>query len=359
MKDTATSHRLVCGRETAYLISICSTTFKSKRITTWGLLSGVTMSTPELQDRLIKTPLDLAGLILLADIDAVARKLAYTGDTHPEDLLVLCPGLHRQQDAPALSKGEYPACAALTTGYVFRVENEATTLFLQRMSKTGHLTTMRVTSASDEVPDGCRWNAYSFAFSLTVWAFTGFCLFGDYWAAAVLGTLIVIRVVNMVVIDRRLSGGWHGQTEPGVPGDLLILLSQDRWVRMTGLVDDLKAVTSGRWLRDPTPLETAFTSSATLLVYLAAIFLICASEQGKKIVLMLTVVSAGIVIFANANMKELRMNDKLLRVEGPPKAYGRRLDLTNELIQETGRRDWALRLGMVQPEKGEEGSVMM
>ncbi|KAK1039840.1 hypothetical protein LTR33_015906, partial [Friedmanniomyces endolithicus] len=321
--------------------------------------SAVTMYTSALPGRLIKTPLDLAGLIILADIDAVARRTAYTGDTHPRDLLVLCPGLHRQQEAPALSKGEYPACAALTTGYVFRVENEATTLFLQRMSKTGHLTTMKVTGASDKAPNGCRWSAYSFAFSLTVWSFTGFCLFGDYWAAAVLGTLIVVRVVNMVVIDRRLSGGWHGQTEPGVHGDLLILLSQDRWVRMIGLVDDLKAVTSGRWLRDPTPWETALTSSATLLVYLAAIFLVCAETTGKACVLILMVVSAGIVVTANANMKELRMNDELVRVDGPPKAYGRRLDLANELIQETGRREWALRLGMVQPEKGEEGPVMM
>ncbi|KAK0288030.1 hypothetical protein LTR91_006292 [Friedmanniomyces endolithicus] len=319
------------------------------------------MSTTGLQDRIIKTPLDLVGLIMLADIDAVARRTAYTGGTLLlGDALVLCPGLHKQQDAPFLSKGEYPACAALTTGYVFRVENEATTLYLQRMSKSGHLTTMKVTSESDVAPLGRPLIAvYPLASGMTVGTLAFLCAYGDWWAAGVLSTLILARVANIVTIRRRRSSGWHGQSEPGVQGDLLVLLSQDRWVRLRGAVDDLKAVTSGQWLRDPTPLETVLTSTATLVVYLAAIFLVCATGAGKAYVLMLMIVSAGFVMTANANMKELRMSGKLLRVEGPPKAYGRRLDLANELILETGSRDWALRLGMVQAEEEEEGPVTM
>jgi hypothetical protein len=57
-----------------------------------------------------------------------------------------------------------------------------------------------------------------------------------------------------------------GALEPGVKGDLLVLLSQDRWVRIRGLVDDLKAVASGSWLRKPTALEQFMTTLATILV---------------------------------------------------------------------------------------------
>ena len=62
----------------------------------------------------------------------------------------------------------------------------------------------------------------------------------------------------------------EGAPDPGVEGDLLVLLSQDHWVRMKGFVDDLKTVTSGQWLRDQTTIERFATAYATLLVYSAA-----------------------------------------------------------------------------------------
>jgi len=73
-----------------------------------------------------KVSLDAAGLVALADLSTVARRTALTGTSSLLDAFVLCPGLHRQQEAPELNGGEYPACAAMTTGYVFRVENPAT-----------------------------------------------------------------------------------------------------------------------------------------------------------------------------------------------------------------------------------------
>ncbi|KAF9525596.1 hypothetical protein CPB83DRAFT_859270 [Crepidotus variabilis] len=48
---------------------------------------------------------------------------------------------------------------------------------------------------------------------------------------------------------------WKRAREPGVKSDLLVLLSQDQWVRMKGIVDDLKAATSGQWLHDQTALN--------------------------------------------------------------------------------------------------------
>lgn len=88
--------------------------------------------------------LDAAGLVALADLTTVARRTALTGSSSFFDPLVLCPGLHKQEDASSLNQGEYPACAALTSGYVFRVENAATVLYLQQIGKTGHLTTLSV-----------------------------------------------------------------------------------------------------------------------------------------------------------------------------------------------------------------------
>jgi hypothetical protein len=34
-----------------------------------------------------------------------------------------------------------------------------------------------------------------------------------------------------------------------------------------------------------------------------------------------------------------------------PIAYRRRLDLANQLVEENGRDDWAIRLGMITPER--------
>jgi hypothetical protein len=84
------------------------------------------------------------GLVALADVDTVATRTACTGSASFLDAFVIVPGLHRQQHAMDLSKGEYPACAAMTTGYVFRVENQATVLYLQKVGRTGHLTTLEV-----------------------------------------------------------------------------------------------------------------------------------------------------------------------------------------------------------------------
>lgn len=77
--------------------------------------------------------LDAAGIVALADIKTIALRTALTGTSAYLDTFVLCPGIHRQQSAPELNGGEYPACGAMTSGYVFRVENPATVLYLQKV----------------------------------------------------------------------------------------------------------------------------------------------------------------------------------------------------------------------------------
>lgn len=67
-----------------------------------------------------------------------------TGASALLDCLVLCPGAHLQQHANELNKGEYPATANMKSGYVFRAENPETMYYLQKIGKTGHLTTVDV-----------------------------------------------------------------------------------------------------------------------------------------------------------------------------------------------------------------------
>lgn len=258
--------------------------------------------------------------------------------------------MHRQQLATELNSGEYPATAALTTGYVFRVENQATVYFLQKVGKTGCLTTLSVqlesTLQDAEFPRLCKVAALLTTVSLAALSMV------DLWAATIIGMLMTVRLLNILVIQGRSSGtGWKGVREPGVHGDLLILLSKDRWIRMQGLVDDLKAVTSGQWLRDASFAEKITTSAATLLVYLAAALAINASRIGKIVLLLLLLVSFGLLTLSNHSVDALQMNGCVVRRQGQPKRYQRRLDLANQLIEESGRDDWAIRLGMIVPNR--------
>ena len=313
--------------------------------------------------------LNAAGLLALADLRTIAERTALTGGASWLDALLLCPGIHHQSKASELNKGEYPACAALTTGYVFRVENPATGFYLQRVSRTACLTAIKVESPRE--PTFQRLKAassrdplttpllYLAAVTLTTSALMLFIALRDYWGVTVMGILITARSLNIAVVRQRATRGgqWKGQAEPGVKGDLLILLSQDRWVRMRGLVDDLKAVTSGLWLADATFPEQCKTSWATLLVYLGAALATNISKLGSVILVALLLLSVGLLALANNGACTLQMHGKELRVDGERKPYERRRMLADELIEETKRRDWAIGLGMVPPEEGELGKA--
>ena len=302
--------------------------------------------------------LDATGLIALADLTTLAEHTALNGTSSFLDLLVLCPGIHRQQYATELNGGELPPTAALTSGYVFRVENQATVFYLQKMGIPGHLVTLSVEEL--QKPSGRKpdltilrkfWTLsfllYITAICLALIALVLVILIQDWWALAVLLILIVARALNSIVIWRRSVSGWKGVKEPGVKGDLLILLSQDRWVRLQGSVDALKAVTAGQWLRDATFSERSLTAIATLLIYINAAVTSNASQAGEIIILTLLLLSVGLMAVSNERQDSLYMNNCKVQVDGEPKKYARRLDLANELIKHTGRDDWAIRLGMI------------
>jgi hypothetical protein len=303
--------------------------------------------------------LDAAGIVALADIATVQERTILTGTAVLLDALVLCPGIHMQQQAPELNLGEYPACAALTSGYVFRIENSAMVYYLQQVGKTGQLTTLCVStpisgeggllsaifSYHNTTPTSAL--AYGLIVSLTVTVIILLGLSEDWWGIVVIALLILSRLCNVVVICKRSQPGWAGAPEPGVQGDLLVLLSQDRWIRIRGAVDDLKLVTAGQWLRDQTRTESWVTALATVIVYLDAALVSNLTQFGKILLLALLIASVGLLAVANSTTRMLQMHGRIVSVLGPRKAYNRRLDLANELITETGRDDWAVRLGMI------------
>lgn len=306
--------------------------------------------------------LNVPGLIAISNFKTIAFRTARTGGASFLDIFVLAPGLHHQQDAADLNKGEYPATGAMTSGYVFRIENQATVAFLQRVGKTAHLTTVRVSPLEKTgwlsklglfQADTFASLLYLVCIGMTVAAIVLLREMQDWWALGVLCAFIFARFLNTIVIKRRLtSNGWRGAEEPGVEGDLIILLSQDRWVRMRGLVDDIKWVTAGEWLREPSDVECSATGLATLIVYASAALVGNASLAGSWLLAVLLVVSVTVLGLSNSATKSLRMFGRLVSVEKRQR-YGRRLEMVNELVEEKGRDDWALQLGLIKLPQGQ------
>ena len=73
------------------------------------------------------------------------------------------------------------------------------------------------------------------------------------------------RIANTIVMKSRADRpGWKGGVEKeDEEADLLVLVSQDRWIRMRGLVRDVKMVTAGRWLREMKAWENFWAAAAT------------------------------------------------------------------------------------------------
>lgn len=301
--------------------------------------------------------LDAAGLVALADLATISERTALTGTASFFDILLLTPGIHRQQAASEVNGGELPITGAMTSGYVFRVENQATVSYLQKIGKPGHLVNVSVVRREKAGDVARRLNhgrdyiplvLYFTPIAATLATISILGVIHDYWGVGVLLMLILARFINVVVIKRRSVLGWKGASEEGVEGDLLILLSQDRWIRLQGLVDELKAVTAGQWLRDQSSIEGFATSFATLLVYLAAALASNASTVGNLFVLVLLLASVAMLGLCNSLTESLHMHDCIISVVGEPKRYNRRLEMAEEMIaSHDGRNDWAIGMGLI------------
>lgn len=303
------------------------------------------------------SPLGLIGLLGLADLDIVPHCTALSGTSEWTDTLLLCPGLHRQQEAVQLNKGEFPACAAMTTGNVFRIENPATVFYLQSVGETGKLTNISVSKIGDA--SSVKFRLQHLAAASSVVAFAYLVSIRDLWAMLYLLALVLIRFINTIIFQSRAHVGWHGQSEPGHRGDLFVLLSYDRWVRIQGEVDDLKAVTSGRWLHCPTLFDDTISACAKLLAYTAPTIVFNATHRGQLAVAVMFLANAAVLGAATRLANTLCMKGRTLRVEGLPRAYKRRNVLANELIASSGRVDWAIAMGLIPNEPHYQGSFQM
>ena len=135
-----------------------------------------------------------------------------------------------------------------------------------------------------------------------------------------------------------------------------------RWAKMRGItveVDDLKAVTSGRWLRRPTAFEETISGCAVLLSYAAPSLAANATLTGQIIIALLLLGNAAALACANYLTTALCMKGKTLQIQGAPRAYERRSILANELIAESGRSDWAVAMGLIPGEPHSRNTVTM
>ncbi|KAK0491881.1 hypothetical protein EDD18DRAFT_529372 [Armillaria luteobubalina] len=307
--------------------------------------------------------LEAAGLLVLADLPAVILRTALTGGASFLDAFVLVPGMHKQQSADEINRGEFPTTGAMTSGYVFRVENPATVNYLQNIGQTGCLVTARVSQSPSQNTDlslqkrvlqslflsGVRATVLYFLCPIsTIAVFALLGIIGDWWGFGALGMLVFGRLINVIVIKRRSQQGWKGAIEDG-DGDLLILLSQDRWVRLQGSINDLKAVTSGQWLRDLSAAENFAVMFATTVVYTAAIVAFNASTFGSLLIGGLLLCSVALLTLCNSLTQCFKMYNCIVRMDGKPVRYRRRLEMAEKLVDESKREDWAVGMGLILP----------
>ncbi|SJL14847.1 uncharacterized protein ARMOST_18319 [Armillaria ostoyae] len=302
--------------------------------------------------------LESAGLVALADLSTVAVRTALMGTASWLDVLVLAPGMHQQQSADEVNRGEFPQTGSLTSGYVFRVENPATVSYLQSIGRTGYLVTAQVEpklvfrnpskipyfKSTDLYPQNHSFYIagvfvallYLLCPILTTVVFALVGSIRDWWALAVLGMLVLSRTINVYIIKRRVSDSenWKGTKEMGA-GDLLIVLSQDRWVRLRGELPDIKRVTAGQWLRDENRVESLAVGFATLLVYAAAALAGNASTIGSLLIAVLLLCCVALLAVCNSLTRRLQMYDCIVQEEKSlRKQYDGRLDMVKDLVAE-------------------------
>ncbi len=177
------------------------------------------------------------------------------------------------------------------------------------------------------------------------------CVIGDWWGVGVLGMFISARLINVVVIKQRSQQGWKGAIETG-DGDLLILLSQDHWVRLQGTINNLKTVTVGQWLRDLSALESFSAMFATVMVYSSAILTFNASTVESLLIAGLLLCSVALLTLCNPLTGCLKVYNCVVQKKGEPEKYNQRLDMVQKLVLESKRDDWAVGMGLVHPKVG-------
>ncbi|KAK0229175.1 hypothetical protein EDD85DRAFT_138137 [Armillaria nabsnona] len=160
--------------------------------------------------------------------------------------------------------------------------------------------------------------------TLTVTAAVFLGCIRDWWALGVLMTLVISRLIDLVVAMRRSTQDLSG--EPGVGEyDLLIRLSQDRWIRLRGMEVDLRAVIACQGMRPRSTMEGFTVFIGTVSAYLAVALFPNASPVGCWVIVCLVFSSSIFVALRNSLMPCLQTVGRVVRVVGEPRRYEERL----------------------------------
>ncbi|PBK92152.1 hypothetical protein ARMGADRAFT_179233 [Armillaria gallica] len=303
-----------------------------------------------------------AGLVALVGLSLFTIRGPSTGPLSYIDVLSLALRIH---DQPS---DEFPMAGAMRTGGTCRIGNSVTVSYLQTIGRSGHLVTARVFPNPSHNPSLSPLNRhfqslfvadvpatlpYLLAPALTVTTAVFLGYIQDWWGLGVLVTLALSRLINVVVARRIWRSNKRSLLEKksGVDGALFILCSQDRWILLRGAEDDLETLIAGQGSQDKSMMERFAVSFAVLSVYVAVVLSFLASTMGSILIACLLLCSSAILSLSNMLTPCLRLPDCYVCVQGLPKKYNQRLEMAKELIEASGRDDWAIGLGLVTPEK--------
>ncbi len=302
-----------------------------------------------------------AGLVAHVGLSLFTIRVPSTAPLSYIDVLSLALRIYNRQSDEFLMAG------AMKTGGTCRIGNSATLSFLQTIGRTGHLVTARVFPNPSHNPGLSPLNRhlhslfvadvpatllYLLAPALTVTTAVFLGYIQDWWGLGVLVTLVLSRLINVVVArqiwrsNKRSSLG----KKSGFEGALFILCSRDRWILLRGAEDDLQTLIAGQGSRDKSLMERFAVSFAALSVYVAVVLSFLASTMGNVLIACLLLCSSASLSLSNTLTPCLRLPDCSVCMQGLPKKYNQRSEMAKELIEESGRDDWAIGLGLITPE---------
>ncbi len=303
-------------------------------------------------------------LIQASDVVLLARLATSPEEVHsPIDVFSLAFDIH----GPQLSSNIY-ACDVSMPGATrvgdtppSRIENPATLRFLQNIGRSGYLVNAKVSLSplpySRLSPLNRHLHSlfvagvpatllYILSPALTVTAAVFLVCIQDLWALGLLMTFVNSRMINFVVARRRSIQDFSG--EPGSEYDLLIRLSQDRWIRFRGAEADLRTVVACQGLHARSGMEGFAVSFGTISVYLAVALSPNISPVGSLVIICLVFCSSIFMALRNSLMPCLQTLNRVVRVEGEPTRYEERISQGN-----TGEDERGVIVSMIPSRRGE------
>ncbi|PBK92138.1 hypothetical protein ARMGADRAFT_1013377 [Armillaria gallica] len=291
-------------------------------------------------------------LIQASDVVLLARLATSPEEVHSFiDAFSLTFNIHGPQIPSSIYPCDVSVPGATRVGDTppSHIENPATSHFLQTIGRSGYLVNAKVSliplpysplSPLDRplrslfvagVPATLLYILCP-TLTVTVAIFLG-CI-QDLWALGLLMTFVNARMINLAVARRRRIQDLSG--EPGGEYDLLIRLSQDRWIRLRGAEADLRTVVACQGLRARSATEGLAVSFGTISVYFAVALSPNISPVGSSVIVCLVFFSSIFMALYNSLTPCLQTLNCVVRVEGEPMRYEERISQGNAGGDERG-----------------------